>query len=316
MILDKFLRQFIEVASFKNVSHAANKLCLSQPTLTHNMKKLEENMGVPLLERTSTGVKLTLYGDILLEQARMIQRIYDNTFIKMTALKERQEQSLRIGAGHAWWYMFVKDIFNLYSKRFTTANIHIDLGNHLWLMDLLLSSDIDLFIGHEIKGLNPKYGIHFFPLFSTVNGMYVRDTHPLLNSGLPLSGDSLLSFPYLEVTPDTVRQQSIVEDMQSKKYDRNQLHLTERVVYSTNSMMAAIDILNNSDSIMPYPACMDQYFYKHHIVPLRLDQHNRRDNVGAYIMRENIDAAHIVQLMDLIRQFVKQHLSVLENNHT
>lgn len=56
MIVDKILRQFIEVAMFKNVSHAANKLCLSQPTLTHNMKKLEENLGVQLLERTSTGL--------------------------------------------------------------------------------------------------------------------------------------------------------------------------------------------------------------------------------------------------------------------
>jgi DNA-binding transcriptional LysR family regulator len=74
VIVDKILRQFTEVAMFKNVSHAANKLCLSQPAVTHNMKKLEESLGVQLLERTSTGVKTTEYGDLLLEQAQMMRR--------------------------------------------------------------------------------------------------------------------------------------------------------------------------------------------------------------------------------------------------
>ncbi|WP_461605791.1 LysR family transcriptional regulator, partial [Aeromonas allosaccharophila] len=43
--MDKHLRQFIEVATHKNVSLAARQMGLSQPTLTHNMKKLEESLG-------------------------------------------------------------------------------------------------------------------------------------------------------------------------------------------------------------------------------------------------------------------------------
>lgn len=272
-------------------------------------------MGVPLFERTSKGVKLTSYGDLLLEQARMIQRIYDNTHIKMAAIKERQEQSLKLGTGHAWWHIFVKDIFNTYRQRYPTANIHLDLGNHLWLMDSLLSGDIDLFIGHEIHGLNPKFGINFLPLFSSANNMYVRQGHPLLDIAIPITMDHLLPFPYLEVTPDTVRQQHIVEDMQSKKNERNQLHLTERVLYSTNSMMAAIDMLGNTDGIMPYPASMADYFTRYQIVPLPLARENKRDTVGIYLMRENADAPNITQLMGLIRLYVEQHLPLLENHH-
>ncbi|HBS7601972.1 TPA: LysR family transcriptional regulator, partial [Klebsiella pneumoniae] len=54
--MDKILQQFLEVASLQNVSHAAKKLFLSQPTLTHNMKKLEESLGVQLFVRTSNGI--------------------------------------------------------------------------------------------------------------------------------------------------------------------------------------------------------------------------------------------------------------------
>ncbi|YCI27987.1 LysR family transcriptional regulator [Erwinia sp. PK3-005] len=308
--MDKILRQFIEVATFKNVSHAANKLCLSQPTLTHNMKKLEENMGVTLFDRTSTGVKLTEYGELLLEQGRMMQRIYDNTLVKIAFIKERQEQSLRVGTGHAWWHLFVKDTFNDHRERYPTANIHVDLGNHLWLMELLLSGDIDLFIGHEIQGLNPKAGISFLPLFSTANSLFVRAAHPLLN--LPVEPEKLVDYPCVMITPDAVRHQHIVDDMQPKKRERNQYHLTERVIYSTNCMLAAIDIVNSSDAVMPYPACVAGYFSRYGIMPLPLSQESSRAMVGIYLRRENADAPHIKQAMTLIYQHLQQHADLLQ----
>ena len=45
--MDKVLRQFLEVATLKNVTHAANKLCMNQSTLSINIKRLEESLGVP-----------------------------------------------------------------------------------------------------------------------------------------------------------------------------------------------------------------------------------------------------------------------------
>lgn len=114
--MDKILQQFLEVATFQNVSHAAKKLCLSQPTLTHNMKKLEESLEVQLFVRTSNGMKLTEFGEVLLEQTRIMQRIYDNALTKMEMLKERHERELKIGSGHAWWYLFLRDMIDTYRQ--------------------------------------------------------------------------------------------------------------------------------------------------------------------------------------------------------
>lgn len=304
MIVDKILRQFIEVAMLGNVSHAANKLCLSQPTLTHNMKKLEENLGVQLLERTSTGVNTTEFGELLLEQAQMMQRIYDNTLIKLASIKARQGQSLRMGAGHAWWYMFVRDSFNAYRTLHPTVNIHIDLGNHLRLMDLLLGGDIDLFIGHEIKGLNPKAGISFLPLFSTRDSMFVRGGHPLL--GRPVEEYELLGYPYVELTPDESRYQHMMDDMQHKRQARNRLHLAERVIWSTSSMMSAVDMINDSDAMMlNYPSCMAGYFAQYGLEPLQLAEESQPCTVGIYLMREKADAPQVVQMQELLHQFLE-----------
>jgi len=311
VILDKILRQFIEVAMFKNVSHAANKLCLSQPTLTHNMKKLEENLGVQLLERTSTGVKTTEYGDLLLEQAQMMQRIYENTLTKLAFIKARQVQSLRMGTGHAWWYMFVRDSFNAYRTLHPTVNIHVDQGNHLRLMDLLLGGDIDLFIGHEIQGLNSKAGINFTPLFSVSDSLFVRRGHPLCNK--VIEPVELQDYPCVELTPDEGRFQHIVEDMQPKRLARNLMHLEERVIWSTNSMMAAVDMINDSDAVMiSYPRCMTEYFARYNIVPLQSRQKSPRYNVGFYMMREKMDTAHVVQMQELMQQHLEpiRHLLI------
>lgn len=302
--MDKILRQFIEVATFKNVSQAANKLCLSQPTLTHNMKKLEENMGVKLLERTSNGVKLTEYGELLLEQGRMMQRIYDNTLMKMAFIKERQKQSLRIGSGHAWWHIFVKQALEDYRQRYPAASIHADLGNHLWLMELLLSGDIDFFIGHEIQVINPKPGITFMPLFSTENKLFVCAGHPLLN--LPLTPEKIRDYPYVIMSPDAVRHQHIIDDMPAKGRERKQYHLSERVIYSTNCLLAAMDLMHSARAIMPYPGCVADYFKGYNIVPLPLAQENSRAMTGIYLRQEMADTPHITQAITLLCQRLQQ----------
>ncbi|PSJ48482.1 LysR family transcriptional regulator [Zobellella taiwanensis] len=308
--MDKLLRQFIEVATFKNVSHAANRLCLSQPTLTHNMKKLEDNLGVQLLVRSSSGVTLTEYGELLLEQARMMQRIYDNTLIRMDLLKERQERSLKIGSGHAWWHMFLRETFEAHRHQYPTANVHIDLGNHLRLMDLLLSGDIDLFIGHEIQGLNPKAGVSFLPLLSSTDTCYARTGHPLRRR--TVGQEELLAYPHVELTPDEPRYQHVMEDMQAKRRERLQLHMTERVVYSTNSVATAVDMLAATNGIMVFPSCMQDYFARFEVLPLRLKEPLRKGIVGIYLMREKGEDPHITQVIELMRRHMEQNRHLLE----
>lgn len=95
--MDKVLRQFLEVAILKNVTHAANKLCMNQSTLSINIKRLEESLGVPLLIRSSSGVELTEFGHVVLEEARIMQRLHDNTLNKIEFLKERLERELKVG---------------------------------------------------------------------------------------------------------------------------------------------------------------------------------------------------------------------------
>ncbi|WP_374668555.1 LysR family transcriptional regulator [Ramlibacter sp.] len=66
------LRYFVAVAEAKNLSRAAERLHLSQPPLTRQIRQLEIDVGARLFERTSRGVELTEAGRLFLDDARNI----------------------------------------------------------------------------------------------------------------------------------------------------------------------------------------------------------------------------------------------------
>jgi LysR family hydrogen peroxide-inducible transcriptional activator len=68
------LRYFLAVAELSHFRQAAEQCCVSQPTLSGQIKKLEEELGVTLLERTNRRVMLTDSGEQIARSARRILR--------------------------------------------------------------------------------------------------------------------------------------------------------------------------------------------------------------------------------------------------
>lgn len=68
----RYLRCFIAVAEELHFSRAAERLHIEQSPLSRTIKKLESDLGVVLLERTSRGTRLTWAGQVFLEDARRV----------------------------------------------------------------------------------------------------------------------------------------------------------------------------------------------------------------------------------------------------
>jgi len=66
------LEYFVAVAEERNFGRAAKRLAISQPPLSRQILKLEDEVGAQLLRRTSRGAELTEEGAVLLERAREI----------------------------------------------------------------------------------------------------------------------------------------------------------------------------------------------------------------------------------------------------
>ncbi len=71
------LQYFYEAANLKSISKAAEKSHISQSALSKQIQKLEENLGVKLIDRSNRGVELTEAGELVMKYAEKILHNYD-----------------------------------------------------------------------------------------------------------------------------------------------------------------------------------------------------------------------------------------------
>jgi LysR family hydrogen peroxide-inducible transcriptional activator len=91
------LRYFIAVARAKSFTRAATDEGLAQPTLSHQIQKLETELGVPLLERLGRSVRLTHFGEDFLPRAQQILRGVEEAQLSLASLEQGVRGKLSIG---------------------------------------------------------------------------------------------------------------------------------------------------------------------------------------------------------------------------
>ena len=74
----RHLRYFVAVADAGTFTHAAERMFIAQPTLSQQVRRLEEMVGTPLLQRRRDGVQLTRAGTVLLEESRTILSLVEH----------------------------------------------------------------------------------------------------------------------------------------------------------------------------------------------------------------------------------------------
>ena len=83
----RHLRYFVAVAEMENVTRAATeKLHVAQPSWSRQIRDLEDEVGVPLLERTAKSVRLTDAGRAFLDDARAILKQTDDAVLRARAI--------------------------------------------------------------------------------------------------------------------------------------------------------------------------------------------------------------------------------------
>jgi DNA-binding transcriptional LysR family regulator len=74
----RHLRYFTAVADAGSFTHAAERMFIAQPTLSQQIRRLEEIVGAPLLQRCREGVRLTPAGTVLLDASRTVLSLVDH----------------------------------------------------------------------------------------------------------------------------------------------------------------------------------------------------------------------------------------------
>lgn len=254
--MDKQYRYFHEVARQGSIKAAAEKLFISQPSLTTAIKKLEAQLGTDLFTRKSKGVELTEYGWVYFRYVQEVQERHNQMMHQMSDMKLRSSGKVKLGIGEAWWECFGAEAVETFTKSFPSSSMHIEFGNGLSMLHHLVNDDIDLFVGHEINGINNRNRVRFIPLFREREAWYVGPNHPLLGQSDIV--ESALDFPLLKVTPDHARHGEVLTQEVAESFTVAEQET--RVIYELDSLAASIDMVRMTNAIMPYTSKMETHF--------------------------------------------------------
>ena len=120
----RVLRYFLMVVDERNISRAAEKLHVSQPTISRQIHDLENELGVTLFERGSIAIELTSAGDYFVNQARQIVALADKT---VTNVQRTQEISGSVMIGSAEAPMMTTIASAINRLRETAPNVRTNI---------------------------------------------------------------------------------------------------------------------------------------------------------------------------------------------
>jgi len=92
----RHLRYFVAVADMGSFTHAAERIFIAQPTLSQQIRRLEEIIGTPLLQRRREGLRLTTAGAVLLDASRDVLSLVDHGMSRTRQAAGLGRQRLRV----------------------------------------------------------------------------------------------------------------------------------------------------------------------------------------------------------------------------
>ena len=138
------LRQVIVLAETLNFRRAAERLHMAQPPLSTSIKKLEEELGVQLFERLSTGLKLTAAGEVVLRHARRTVFFAEQTRRAGQEGESGEQGLLRLGFVGSATYSIMPRIIRAFRRRYPRVDTVIEESTTLELLHRIEDHSLDV----------------------------------------------------------------------------------------------------------------------------------------------------------------------------
>lgn len=143
MITDP-LKIFITVVEHKNFSRAAEELYLSQPSVSLQIRNLENELGTKLMNRSSKHLELTQSGEIFYEYAKNILLLYDKAKEEIDQLSNVVTGGLKVGASNTIGEYILPFVLTEFAAQFPNVGIETSISNTEEISQAVRSNHLDL----------------------------------------------------------------------------------------------------------------------------------------------------------------------------
>lgn len=185
------LDQFVVLARTKNFTRAAEELHLSQSALSRAIQKLEDQLGQPVFERKPREVVLTELGELLLERAKHILQLMEDTFSELSEAGRRGR--IRLGTIPTIAPYFLPGLLSSFAKKHADIAVIVQEDTTENLIKRCSHGEIDLAIlALPLLAKN----LEVEPLFDEELLLVVPVGHPLASSKT-VAIDAVEHFPFV-----------------------------------------------------------------------------------------------------------------------
>lgn len=185
------LEQFVALARTRNFTRAAAELNLSQSALSRAIQKLEDQVGQPLFERKPREVVLTDLGELLLDRAKEILKLVEDTFSLLS--EAGRHGRIRLGAIPTIAPYFLPGLLRSFAEEQPDISVVVMEDTTENLIRRCSHGEIDLAI--LALPLIAKY-LQIESLFDEELLLVVPSGHPLA-SGKPITAEAVEAYPFV-----------------------------------------------------------------------------------------------------------------------
>lgn len=198
------LQAFLLVAEHLSFKEAAERISRSQSAVSFQVKQLEEQLGVPLFNRTTRNVTLTPYGEILLKSARQGVNELTLGFRKLREEVQWQEGRVLMACSPTIAGTRLPSILKLFETAHPGVNVALSEMPLIKMVDALAAGAVDF-------GLGPVFPctadtLRFEPVMTDPFTVIVPASYPIAEKAV-IALDDLADLPILMSTKTSVTRQ-------------------------------------------------------------------------------------------------------------
>ncbi len=146
----RILHYIYEVYREQSFSRAAQKLYLSQPSLSLAIKRYENEIGVQIFDRSTAPIKVTAAGEVVLSYIQKILSAEREMQAYLEDSRELKTGNLTLGAAHMFSSYLLPRLAGRFLHAYPNIRVSITESDFLSLQEMTLNGDIDLLIeSHE-----------------------------------------------------------------------------------------------------------------------------------------------------------------------
>ncbi len=219
----KQIRYFQSVVNTGSFTAAAEEHYISQSAVSQQIKALEDELGVKLLERKKRSFTLTEAGEYFYKKSLVLVADYDSIVRELQRVSGKKGERLRIGLLKGYIGSEFQNAVSAFTAQYPDVMVEVTHGNHDAIYDLLRNGELDMVLNDQRRAFSDEY----------INIVLdIREYYVEISANSPLSQLDEVEIADLKNTPLILLSSEDQQETERKFYSNDlgfgsEIHFTE-----------------------------------------------------------------------------------------